>query len=222
MSTILCIETSTKACSVALGEGSTFVAGKFIYTGEFTHAERLNPLIEDLLAENGKSFADLDAIAVSSGPGSYTGLRIGVSTAKGLCYALSIPLISIDSLSLIAKEAMRQHPGAEFYVAMMDARRMEVFSSVYSSDGTCIQPAEAKILDENSFPSLSGNTVFAGDGSDKFKPIQTHPQAVFLTGIHPMAEHMIADAFKKLSSGQIENTAYFEPFYLKEFYSPKS
>lgn len=222
MGLILCIETSTKACSTALCRDGSIIASEFLFTGEYLHAESLNPMISDLLSGSSIAFNQLDAIAISQGPGSYTGLRIGTSTAKGLCFALDIPLIAIDTLQLIAIAAKQEQPASR-YIALMDARRMEVYTKKFDANLQAITKAEALILDENSFSDFEKEslTVFCGDGALKAKSLFEKSNFIFLPEIHPKAEYMGELAEEKFSIGQFEDTAYFEPFYLKEFHTPQ-
>ena len=226
MALLLCIETSTKACSTALYEGGILLGQKYLLTDEFVHSENLNPFILRLLEETSRKFKDLQAVAVSRGPGSYTGLRIGVSTAKGICYALDIPLIAVETLELMAMGAREKEihvADDHFLCPMLDARRMEVYSAVYSGDLQIIAKPEPKILDEFSYHDyLAVNTCwFFGDGSEKFRSMEgLHPNAKFISNIYPSAKTMITSALKKFNEKEFENLAYFEPEYLKEFYTP--
>lgn len=224
MSVILCIETSTKACSSAICNESGVLASRFIHTGEFTHAESLNPMILDLMQEAGLSFSQLDAIAVSQGPGSYTGLRIGVSTAKGICYALQIPLIAVDTLELIARKAYKTDAGGALYLPMIDARRMEVYASLFDHELHQIEATSAIVIDENTFlPQIEkGKVIFCGDGALKCKALYgEQTNAHFINDLHPDAVEMCTIAQAKFKTGKLEDVAYFEPYYLKEFYTPQ-
>lgn len=225
MATILCLETATTNCSVAIAvDGKVVVLQEDNPTGEtdksFSHAERLHIFIEKVLEDAQIDKKQLDAIAVSKGPGSYTGLRIGVSAAKGLCFALDIPLISVAtlrSLSLQVKEA------AAFVIPMLDARRMEVYSAVFSEEKE-IRETQAEILTETSFSEYleKGKTVFIGDGAEKFKAICHHPNALFIINKLPSANEMALIAEDKYKISDTEDVAYFEPFYLKDFVGVKS
>lgn len=219
MATILCIETATKNCSVALSvDGSVIAlqednpenkAGK-----NFSHAEKLHKYIATVLTNAKLSKQDVDAVAVSKGPGSYTGLRIGVSAAKGLCYALDIPLISIPTLESLA----RQVKGTTV-IPMLDARRMEVYSAVFSSEMKAIRGTKAQILSEDSFKEYldKGSVTFIGDGVAKFKEICVHANARFIENALPSSKEMAAVAETKYKISDTEDVAYFEPFYLKDF-----
>jgi tRNA threonylcarbamoyladenosine biosynthesis protein TsaB len=214
---ILAIETTTTICSVALSLNNELLAKKSIDNG-YSHAENLTPFIETLLNEANISAGQLSAIAVSRGPGSYTGLRIGVSAAKGLCYALGIPLIAVDTLKAMTYGVIQQ--AYDFFVPMIDARRMEVYAAVYDKNATVIQPVNPEILTEQSFqPLLSkGKTLFFGNGAEKSQQVITHSNAFF--DIHnglPDAQHIAHLAFEKYQNRQFEDVAYFEPFYLKAF-----
>jgi tRNA threonylcarbamoyladenosine biosynthesis protein TsaB len=217
---ILHIETSTHVCSVALSEQEKCIFQQSNYDG-MNHAAMLSLFLQDaldLLKESGKK---LDAVAVSSGPGSYTGLRIGVSTAKGLCYGLDIPLISISTLEIMTIAAMQKHApnNHDLFVPMIDARRMEVYDVIFDSNRKIIRDTAASIINENSYAELleKSQVLFFGNGAAKCKQVITSPYAIFIDDIHPLAENMIEPALKKYQQGQFEDVAYFEPFYLKEF-----
>ncbi len=216
---ILLIETATESCSVALTCNNDIIAERYIKQPK-AHATLLAPYILELLEENGLSVKDCTAIAVSSGPGSYTGLRVGVSCAKGLCYGANKPLIAINTLAAIAQLAKDNNPliNPAFIVPMIDAGRMEVYTATYNSNGEELTTTEAKILDENSFSEeLSRGTVlFTGNGALKFKPLVSHPNAIFYEQL-PHAIGMRILATKKLKEHKFEDNAYFEPFYLKDF-----
>lgn len=224
MSIILGIETATKMCSVALSKDGVLLVKKE-EGGEYTHAENLNTFILDVCQQAQIELKDIDAVAVSKGPGSYTGLRIGVSTAKGLCYSLNKPLISVDTLQAMAKNPSLSLSEAEkergvFLVPMIDARRMEVYTAIYDEGNNQIEPILAKIIDENSFSDYltKGKLVFFGDGAAKCKSVlEQNSNAIFVGDIHPSAEFVNQLAFEKLKNNQLEDVAYFEPFYLKDF-----
>jgi len=213
---ILNIETSTKNCSASIAKDGQVIALKELNSGSFSHAEKLHVFIEELLIEIGLKMTDIDAVAVGKGPGSYTGLRIGVSAAKGLCYALNIPLISIATLKILAKKTKASEG---VIVAMLDARRMEVFSAVYDNKYEEIRKTEAQIIDENSFENYlsDGKVTFIGDGAEKCKNVITHSNVVFVDNAFPSAQEMAAMSFDKYKKNDIEDVAYFEPFYLKDF-----
>ena len=217
MAAILCIETATTNCSVALSVDGKVIGLKEDYNNTYSHAERLHVYIEEILQKNNISKTQLDAIAVSKGPGSYTGLRIGVSAAKGLCFALEIPLISIPTLDALAYQ-VKENDGV--IVSMLDARRMEVYAAIYTSESKeQIRETKAEVLDEYSFSEYleKGTVYFLGDGVEKFKVICTHKNAVFLEDKLPSANEMGFLAFNKYKKSDIEDVAYFEPYYLKDF-----
>lgn len=186
------------------------------YNSNYSHAERLHLFIEDVINEANITSQDLDAIAVSKGPGSYTGLRIGVSTAKGLCYALDIPLISVPTLEALANQVKIE---GGIIIPMLDARRMEVYSAVFNEKNSQIRETLAQVLDKNSFMTYlgKGKVYFIGNGVQKSKEIITHRNAVFIENKLPSSDNMSKIAYKKYKKSDIEDVAYFEPFYLKDF-----
>ncbi len=217
---ILNIETATRNCSVSIsGNGNTIACKEMADIG-FSHAEKLHVFIESILAENELVFSQLSAIAVSQGPGSYTGLRIGVSAAKGLCYALDIPLIAIDTLTLLAMKIKRNNG---IIIPMIDARRMECYTAIFDSNYTKIREAKAEIINENSFQEINETIHLVGDGAEKCKSVLTdakfmyHDKVVF-----PSSNEMGIVAFEKYKSNDFVDVAYFEPFYLKEIMFQKS
>jgi tRNA threonylcarbamoyladenosine biosynthesis protein TsaB len=212
---ILSIETTTKNCSVALFKDEELVIGKEIATEGFSHAEKLHVFVEEILKETNVSFKQLHAIAVSSGPGSYTGLRIGVSAAKGFAYALNIPLISVDTLTALAHQVSDKDG---IIIPMVDARRMEVYSAIFDSNKNKIRQTEAQILDETSFSDLEGKVYFIGDASAKAKEILNNKNFFFLDELqYPTAKTMGNLAYAKFLKQDFEDLAYYEPFYLKDF-----
>ncbi|CAM2981793.1 tRNA threonylcarbamoyladenosine biosynthesis protein TsaB [Flavobacterium succinicans] len=215
MAYILNIETATKNCSVALAKnGSTLICKELAEEG-YSHAEFLHVFIEAIIKEAGIAFADLKAIAVSQGPGSYTGLRIGVSAAKGLCYALGIPLIAIDTMQTLAQQ-VQQVEG--YIVPMIDARRMEVYSAIFTSNYEAVRETQAEVITENSFAAIKETIYFIGDCNEKCKTVLSAPNFVFLEGIqYPSAKEMSALSFDKYQKSDTVDVAYFEPFYLKDF-----
>lgn len=215
MSTILCIETASTNCSVAIGVNGKLLALKEDYDSSYSHAERLHTFIKELVEDNDLKLSDLDAIAVSKGPGSYTGLRIGVSAAKGLCFSLDIPLISVATLTSIAHQV--EDEGT--IIPMMDARRMEVYTAVFDKDKNQIEETSAKILDPESYSSNleEGLVYFIGSGVEKFKNICEHPNARYIEGKLPSAAQMVSLATMKHKKSDFEDVAYFEPYYLKDF-----
>jgi len=211
---ILNIETATKNCSVSISKDGKLIALKEICEANFSHAEKLHQFIKDTLKESNIDFKELSAIAISKGPGSYTGLRIGVSSAKGLCFALDIPLISVLTLESLA-HATKVESG--YIIPLLDARRQEVFTAVFNSDYTPVKETYNYILEENSFAEYD-KIIFLGDGATKTKEIITHPNATFLEGYYPSAKEMIALSYEKFLQKEFEDVAYFEPFYLKDFH----
>ncbi len=220
MSLILNIETATTNCSVAVAKNGKTLALKEDYSQGFSHAERLHLYIDEVLKEAGIDSKLLDAIAVSKGPGSYTGLRIGVSSAKGLCFALNKPLISVNTLKSLA---MQVHISEGLIIPMLDARRMEVYSAVFDASNTQIRETQAEILDENSFTEYlnQGKVYFIGNGVEKSKTIIKHENAVFVDGKLPSANEMSLISYDKYQKSDTEDVAYFEPYYLKDFVAIK-
>lgn len=218
---ILNIETTTKNCSVSLAENGKVIALKELNDNSYSHAEKLHVFIEEVIKKVSINFSDITAIAVSRGPGSYTGLRIGVSAAKGLCFALNIPLISVNTLlSLATSETIIE--GVK--VPMLDARRMEVYTQVISKNNKILSKVEAKIIEESSFKDYlnKGAVYFFGDGAEKCKKIITHENAFFIENKFPSAQQMAALSYDKYKKNDIEDVAYFEPFYLKDFIATKA
>jgi tRNA threonylcarbamoyladenosine biosynthesis protein TsaB len=216
MANILHIETSAKRCSVAVSADHALLAAEGITTDGYVHAEMLHMLVADALRNSALSMTDLHAVAVSKGPGSYTGLRIGVSAAKGFCYALDIPLLSVDTTAVIALHAGRNFPDAQRIVSMIDARRMEVYCGVFDQSFERVQPDHAVIVDENfarSFDPL--RTVFAGDGASKVSHFGD--ANLMVHSFLPSAEMMIEPALHKFHAAQFENNLTFEPYYLKDY-----
>lgn len=222
MALILSIETSTMVCSVALTDGGKVLTEKKLLEDK-SHASHLTILIQEILGEAGKQMSEIKAIAISEGPGSYTGLRIGVSTAKGLCYALGVPLIGISTLMAMALEVNQSNENEALLCPMIDARRMEVYTALYDSFLEELLPPCPKILDESSFHETlaSSKVLFFGNGSEKFKEIVKSPNARFIDGLTPSAWAVGLLAAKKFDKNQVEDLAYFEPSYLKEFQATK-
>ena len=213
---ILCIETSTTNCSVSIGRGGSVLAFKEINSKNFSHSEQLHSFIKELLKELNLPLKGLDAISVSKGPGSYTGLRIGVSAAKGLTYALDIPLISVPTLFCLAKQV---DINQGMIIPMLDARRMEVYAEVFDAEFNSVREIKAEILDEDSFHEElnQGQVHFIGSGVEKFEVICNHPNAIFYKEKLPSAKEQYLIAQLKFDSQDFEDVAYFEPFYLKDF-----
>ncbi|MBE6230193.1 MAG: tRNA (adenosine(37)-N6)-threonylcarbamoyltransferase complex dimerization subunit type 1 TsaB [Bacteroidales bacterium] len=238
--TILLIETATESCSVALAKDREIIAEKYINEPK-AHATLLARYIKDILEENNIRITDCSAVAVSEGPGSYTGLRVGVSCAKGLCYGAQKPLIGVSTLAAIAQCALDNKEIAEsigelqqstfqtagkrlplLIVPMIDARRMEVYTAIFNEAGMQLTPTEAKILDETSFAEELDSSIvlFTGNGSEKFKPLVNHPHALFAEQL-PHATGMRVIARDMYNKKEFKDCAYFEPFYLKEFVAGK-
>jgi tRNA threonylcarbamoyladenosine biosynthesis protein TsaB len=224
---ILHIETATDICSVALSEGDRKLS-LVESDQERSHASLLNSFIRQSVAQAGKELKDLHGIAVSKGPGSYTGLRIGVSTAKGLAYALEVPLLATGTLESMAsgspshdavRELISTHDDQLLLCPMLDARRMEVYAGFYTSKGELFREVSADIIDKEIYHKIleAHPVCFFGNGADKCKEVLDHPNAHFIDGINPSATTMIAPVLKKYQLKQFEDVAYFEPFYLKDF-----
>ena len=215
MEYILNIETATKNCSVALAkEGKTILCKEIAEEG-YSHAERLHVFIEEIVKEADISLKDLKAIAVSQGPGSYTGLRIGVSAAKGLCFALGIPLIAIDTLQVLARQVSVSDG---LIIPMIDARRMEVYSAVFNPKFDKKREILAEIISEDSFSELEEKLYFVGDCAEKCKSVLTKENFYFLENIkYPSAKEMSAISYEKFKINDTVDVAYFEPYYLKDF-----
>lgn len=224
---ILNIETATDICSVAVSEGEKILA--LVESGpERSHATLLNRFIREAMETAGKELKQMDAIAVSMGPGSYTGLRIGVSTAKGLAYALEKPLLScgtIESLTHLAaqqnevKDLISKYGDELLLCPMLDARRMEVYTALYSSACKIKTEVSAEIIDENSFQDVlkDRQICFFGNGAEKCKEVLHHPAAHFYDGLNPSAAAMLKPVLSKYHQSDFEDVAYFEPYYLKDF-----
>lgn len=247
MERILLIETSTALCSTALAEDGVITAYRESSAPK-AHASLTAVFVQEMLAERGITLSDCDAVCVSKGPGSYTGLRVGVSTAKGLCFGADKPLLAVGTLDTLVAQAVADrslnvtsdpvvtadHPldvtsgrltvipdqigDPLFIIPMIDARRMEVYSAVFSPDGIQITETTPVIVDENSFAEYleQGPVLFIGDGAGKCADVIKHPNAHFCQ-CHPKASSMLSPAAAALRAGKFEDVAYFEPFYLKEF-----
>ncbi|OMQ11137.1 tRNA (adenosine(37)-N6)-threonylcarbamoyltransferase complex dimerization subunit type 1 TsaB [[Flexibacter] sp. ATCC 35103] len=215
MSFILNIETATKNCSVSIAKNGETIVCKEIAEEGYSHAEKLHVFIEEAIAEAGLNVQDLNAVAVSQGPGSYTGLRIGVSAAKGLCFALNIPLIAIDTLHTLASQAKVSEGKI---IPMLDARRMEVYSEVFNAALEVERAIEAEVIKEDSFADYKETVYFVGDCADKCKPVLTKENFVFLEEIKfPSAAAMSKISYDKYQKSDTVDVAYFEPYYLKDF-----
>jgi len=215
LSYILNIETATKNCSVALAKDGKTILCKEIAQEGYSHAERLHVFIEEIIKEVGITFQDIVAIAVSQGPGSYTGLRIGVSAAKGLCYALGIPLIAVDTLQVLASQTK---VSSGLIIPMLDARRMEVYSAIFTANFESKRGVQAEIITENSFEELHETLHFVGDCAEKCKSVLNKGNHAFLEEIkYPSAKEMSHLSFEKHKKNDFVDVAYFEPYYLKDF-----
>ncbi len=227
MALILNIETSTQVCSVCISLDGV-VKGTKESNEEKSHAKLLTIFIDQLLNDLNYKIDDFDAISISKGPGSYTGLRIGVSTAKGLCYAKDIPLIAINTLQSMANGIILKANSNDIYVddfdnsilvPMIDARRMEVYSAFFNSKGEFIRDVKAEIIDENSYQDVlrKQKMIFFGDGSEKIGEVIKHENVVFVKNFNPSSNYMAGLSEIKFREKQFEDVAYFEPFYLKDF-----
>lgn len=221
MAYILNIETATTNCSVSISKEGKVLFLKEDNNLQYSHAESLHVFISEILKQANILPSQLDAIAVSKGPGSYTGLRIGVSAAKGLCYALDKPLISVNTLQSLAHQV---EVNDAVIIPMLDARRMEVYSAIYNANHHLLRDTEAQILEEGSFKAYLelGNVYFIGNGTPKAKTIITHPNAIFIDDKLPSAREMGSLSYEKYKISDLEDVAYFEPYYLKEFLGLKS
>ncbi len=217
MSIVLHIDTAVQASSICITSGNEVLATK-INLAPRDAASWLHVAINDTLKEKGLHVGDINAVAISAGPGSYTGLRVGMSAAKGLCYALDIPLITINTLEMMARSAGVQKDA--WLCPMIDARRMEVFTALYDESFQCLMPSTSKILDEDSFSEQLNQhrIMFFGNGNEKFRNICKHPNAVFCNH-QASAFDMITLAAEKLKNRKYADLAYTEPFYGKDFHS---
>lgn len=217
MAIILHLETATTNCSVSISKDSEMIVLKENNAASYSHSELLHVFIKEALKEASLSFSDLDAVAISKGPGSYTGLRIGVSAAKGICFSLDIPLISIPTLQSMANQVDLK-PG-ELVIPVLDARRMEVYSCVYDYNYQEIRETRAEVINEESFVEYLGeNKVYVmGSGAEKCRGVLQHPNFIFNESVVPSAKDMVSMAFEKYGSKRFEDVAYFEPYYLKDF-----
>lgn len=216
---ILLIETATSTCSVALSENGNIIAVKEVNERNI-HASHITLFIGEVMQQAGKKYPDIDAVAISKGPGSYTGLRIGVSTAKGLCYALDIPLIGIDTVEAMASGMLQQQeiPDNGLLVPMIDARRMEVYTGIFDKNMNALEPVSAKIVDEGSFVEFNDRELYLfGDGAGKFREMFSAYRNIHFIDFVNSASNMNVLACNKFMNDEKENLAYFEPFYLKDF-----
>lgn len=216
MARIISLETASTNCSVSIYQGSELLALKEDPSPAYTHGELLHVFMDGALHEAGLQWADLDAVAVSKGPGSYTGLRIGVAAAKGLCFALGIPLIAVETLRSMAY----QFKDAEgVLIPMLDARRMEAYVAVFDADHNPIGPTRAEIISADSFSkwTAQGQVHLLGSGAEKCREVLTHPNFKFHTDILPGSKEVGLLAADRFEKKLFEDVAYFEPFYLKDF-----
>ena len=225
MNRIILIETSTSLCSTALVEDGKVVCER-LSTEPRAHASMTAPYVNEMLKERGLGVKDCSAVAVSKGPGSYTGLRVGVSTAKGLCFGAGIPLISVGTLDTLVWQAMDDGlvpEGCRYIVPMVDARRMEVYTAIFTPDGKQVTPTEAMVVGEDSFKEQlsEGPVLFIGDGAGKCQGVINSHNAHFVQCC-PKASGMTRPAVAALNEGKFEDVAYFEPYYLKEFMTTTS
>ncbi len=212
---ILNIETATKQCSVSVSNNNELIALRELAEENFNHAEKLHVFIEEVMTESNIKLSDLNAVSVSKGPGSYTGLRIGVSTAKGLCYALDIPLIAIDTLQIIAKQIQISEGIIQ---PMIDARRMEVFTASFDKKHQIVGQTKALVLDENSFEDIQEKIHFIGDGAEKSEAVLKSERFIFYSHLkYPSAKEMVELSYDAYLNKKFEDVAYFEPYYLKDF-----
>lgn len=220
MACILNLETSTAVCSAALAADGAVVFEKVSFDGP-SHAVLLGVYVEEALGAMKERGLKLDAVAVSSGPGSYTGLRIGVSVAKGLCFGLGIPLLGIPTLDILATSAAARTEAAaeDRYCAMLDARRMEVYSAIYDASLHPVRDTRAEVVTADTYASYleNGRVYFFGNGAAKCRNVITSPAAVFIDEVYPTASAMVWLSEEAFRAGRVEDVAYFEPFYLKEF-----
>ena len=217
---LILIETSTELCSAALSVGDNIVSCKESSEPK-SHASMTAVFVKELLDENGIGIQDCDAVCVSMGPGSYTGLRVGVSTAKGLCFGAKKPLIAVGTLDTLVYQAIVENllpDGCRHVIPMIDARRMEVYTAVFSPDGQALTETKPEIITESSFREIldEGPALFIGDGAGKCSTVINHPNATFVQCC-PKASSMLVPALKALKEKRFQDVAYFEPFYLKEF-----
>ena len=219
---ILHIETATRVCSVTLSDGEQVLCTIEESDTQYIHGERLTLIIEQVMKKSGIAFTQLDAIAVSKGPGSYTGLRIGVSTAKGLAYALEKPLIAVGSLEALVYQPELKVQAYDYIIPMIDARRMEVFTATFNKKLEQIGGVKALILDEYVFDALDGNILLLGDGAEKCIPLFESNDAIEVEPtVCSTSKGMVIPAYQKYEAGSFEDVAYFEPFYLKDFQATK-
>jgi len=217
MGVLLNLETSSTNCSVCVAKDGEILAIKELNSKNYSHAEKLHVFIEEVMHEASMKIENLEAVAVSKGPGSYTGLRIGVSAAKGLCYALGIPLISVSTLKSMASQVKINN--GEVLIPVLDARRMEVYSSVFDEKLNEIRETKAEVIDENSFQEYidSKSVHFLGSGAEKIKELLPLESITYHCDVVPSAKEMATISSDKFNVSDFEDVAYFEPYYLKDF-----
>jgi len=222
MTQILSIETSTRVCSVAIHQDGVLAAQSSLYL-EKSHSTRLGTMVNELIASCELGMQDLSAVAISGGPGSYTGLRIGCSLAKGICYALEIPLISVPTLEALARQVRPYVRGNPVLCPMLDARRMEVYMMLLDAEGGILEDIHAHVLDERSLSErvAQGEVWLFGNGAGKAAEIIDHPNVRYIPGLTTEARSVGEIAHEKFGRSEFENVAYYEPFYLKEFQATK-
>ena len=233
MPVLLHIETTTRVCSVGLSKAGQLIALREHHSKEYSHSSLLTVFIEEVMAETGLKPVDISAVAVSRGPGSYTGLRIGVSAAKGFCFARDIPLIAVDTMRALTRTALLRMndlngmipPAAieTLFCPMIDARRMEVYYALLAYDLSVVHDTRAQVVDGHTFAGLLKNKkiIFFGDGADKCRQVIRGCNALFVEGILPSARGMVQEATEKFGRKEFADVAYFEPFYLKDFVAGK-
>ncbi|MDO6603597.1 tRNA (adenosine(37)-N6)-threonylcarbamoyltransferase complex dimerization subunit type 1 TsaB [Arenibacter palladensis] len=219
MTMILNLETATTNCSVSIARNGEIISLREDNSPNYSHSEQLHIFIEEALKGASLTFKDISAVAVSKGPGSYTGLRIGVSTAKGLCFSLDLPLISVSTLESLAMQGHEKN--YDFIIPVLDARRMEVYSAIFDAQGNRLRETKAEIINKDSFLEYAqkGSVLLIGDGAEKCRELLDHPNFSFLTAL-PTAKEMGELSYKKFKANDFENVAYFEPYYLKDFMLP--
>ena len=219
MTMILNLETATTNCSVSIARNGEIISLREDNSPNYSHSEQLHIFIEEALKGASLAFKDISALAVSKGPGSYTGLRIGVSAAKGLCFSLDLPLISVSTLESLAMQGRAKN--YDFIIPVLDARRMEVYSAIFDAQGNRLRETKAEIINKDSFLEYAqkGSVLLIGDGAEKCRELLDHPNFSFLTAL-PTATEMGELSYKKFKANDFENVAYFEPYYLKDFMLP--
>lgn len=219
MATILNLETSTKNCSVSIAKDGVQLCLVEENDENYAHGEKLNQFVDWCVEGAEITWKDIEAVCVSKGPGSYTGLRIGVSSAKGFAYGSDIPLMAINSLQILAESQLNQE--VDYIIPMIDARRMEVYTALFDKQGNQLTETEAKVIDETSFEELKGKKIiFVGDGAEKCQEVLAHLDVTFIQSF-PSAKDMIRVSEEKFNQKSFEDVAYFEPYYLKDFVAGK-